>query len=120
MIRIVEDSLLPPAVVIGVDMLTLELAPDYNEIATYVMTGAGYGAGLLGLGSTSMQNFLIKMGMSSLPLTARAIRERIKAGMGSRVGAGATRLALRRVTPSPSSVGRAYQPEFEKAGAFAI
>jgi len=119
MIKIIED-VGAPAVVTAIDMLTLEMAPDYNEIASYVMTGVGYVAGGLGLGGRSMQDFLTKVGIASLPLTARAIRERVKSPVSQR--AGASRLALRPVASSGIAhpVSRSYQPEFEKVSPYAV
>jgi len=113
--RIVEDAVAPLAVT-AVDQLTLELAPQYNEVASYVMTGGGYLAGLLIGGRWS--DFLLRIGAISVPLTARAIRERVKAPpVASR--AGATRLQFRNAT-NPGNVNRSYQPEFESVSPHAF
>lgn len=95
-----------PAVVIGVDMVTLETVPQYNEISSYAMTGIGYGVALLGLGRDKTQDFFLKIGMSSLALTARAVRERVKAGAPG-IPAKASRYALR-----GSQIRQSVLPEF--------
>lgn len=89
-IRIVED-VGAPALTTAIDMATLELAPNYNDIADYVMTGAGYLGGVFLKGR--LGNFMASMGAASLPLTCRALRERIKSPISQRVGA--SRLAFR-------------------------
>lgn len=118
-IRLVED-VGAPAAVVAVDMLTLEMAPNYNEIASYLMTGVGYAAGFFLRGKIG--DFLTTMGVASLPLTCRAIRERVKQPVAQR--ASASRMAFRHTSAAPSGnpggVGRLYQPEFEEAGAHAI
>jgi hypothetical protein len=90
MIRLVED-VGAPAAVTAIDMLTLEMAPAYNEMADYIMTGAGYLGGFFLKGTVG--NFLASMGAASLPLTARAIRERVKSPVARSVGA--SRMAFR-------------------------
>jgi hypothetical protein len=95
-----------PAVVIGVDMITLETVPQYNEISSYALTGIGYGVALLGLGREKTQDFFLKIGMSSLALTARAVRERVKAG--APLGAKTSRYALR----AGSQIRQSVLPEF--------
>jgi hypothetical protein len=115
MIRIVED-VGAPALVTAVDMITLETVPQYNEIASYVMTGVGYGVAALGIGGSKMQDFLLKVGIASLPLTARAIYARVKTGQGTSRVAGAARLALKNRAP----VSRSYQPEFEGVTPYAF
>lgn len=111
-IRLVED-VGAPALATAIDMLTLEMAPDYNEIASYVMTGAGYLAGFFLKGKIA--DFMTNMGVASLPLTCRAIRERVKQPVAQR--AGASRMAFRRTSANPGGnpggVSRTYQPEFE-------
>jgi hypothetical protein len=114
MIKVMED-LGAPAAVTAVDLITLNYAPQYNEIASYVMTGVGYIAGALGLGGRTTQDFLVKVGIASLPLTARAIYSRVKAPVARQVSS--SRLALHPVAAGP--VRREYQKEFN-AGAFAI
>lgn len=118
-IRIVED-VGAPAAVTAIDMLTLELAPNYNEMASYVMTGAGYIAGIFLKGKIA--DFMTSMGVASLPLTARAIRERVKQPVSQRVGAGAARLVLRHNASNPAGapIGRSYQSEFEKVTPYAL
>jgi hypothetical protein len=115
-IRLVED-VGAPAAVTAIDMLTLEMAPAYNEIASYVMTGAGYLAGFFLKGKVA--DFMTSMGVASLPLTARAIRERVKQPVSQRVGT--SRLVLQhRPANTGSPVTRSYQPEFETVGPYAF
>jgi len=110
MIRLVEDVGAPVAVA-AIDILTSEMAPDYNEMASYIMTGAGYLGGFFLKGTTG--DFMTRMGAASLPLTARAIRERIKQPVTRRAGvANQPRLVLRNV-PGGTPVSRSYDREFE-------
>lgn len=109
--KLVED-LGAPGLVTGVDLLTLEYKPTWNETAAYVMTGLGYVGGWLltrGLGPIS-SDFLTKMGIASLPLTARNIYNRVKI---TGPVASTSRMALRRNTAAP--VTRKYEAEFEGA-----
>ena len=123
MIRLVPD-VGAPAMVVGVDLLTQEYAPDWNEWASYIMAGGAYIATALGLVKGTGGEFVKNMGIASLPLAARNILDRVRQPATSRrTGAPAARLALR--TSSPASrvgqpVNRAYQPEFEQAGAHAF
>jgi len=113
--RIVEDVGAPLAVT-AVDILTLEMAPDWNEYASYILTGVGYLGGFFMPGKWSP--FLTQLGATSLPLTARHIYERVKGATPTtrRVGSNtASRMALR--VNGQSSIRRQYQPEFETAGA---
>lgn len=94
-IKIVEDVGAPLAVT-AVDLLTTQYAPEYNDIANYVMTGAGYLAAGLGFGG-KMQDFLLKVGIASLPLTARALKAKFATPSVPPVSrVGATRFALSR------------------------
>ena len=115
--RIVEDFGAPLAVT-AVDILTLEMAPDWNEWGSYILTGAGYFGGFFMPGKYS--SFLTNIGVASLPLTARHIYERVKgaAPIPRRATAGASRMALRPVSGRP--IGRAYEEEFNRAGAHAF
>lgn len=85
MIRVVPDVGAPLAVV-AVDLLAESFIPDQAEYADYAMTVGGYLAGWMGWGGDFVKN----IGISSAPLTARKIYDRIKGG------AGASRLAFRR------------------------
>jgi len=114
--RIVED-VGAPAAVIAADILTLEMAPDWNEWTSYILTGVGYLGGFFVPGKYS--SFLTNLGVASLPLTARHIYERFKAAPTSRrATAGASRMALRPVSGRP--VNRLYADEFNTAAAHAF
>ena len=123
MIRIVPD-VGAPAMVVGVDLLTQEYAPEWNEWASYIMAGGAYVVAALGLVKGAGGEFVKNMGIASLPLAARNILDRVRQpATARRASAPAARLALR--TASPASrvgqpVNRAYQPEFEQAGAHAF
>lgn len=101
-----------PAVVIGVDLLTQEYAPNYNELASYIMAGGAYIATALRLVKGPGEDFVKNIGIASLPLAARNIMDRIRQPVARRADAGAQRLALRH-TPVNKQVTRTYQPEFE-------
>jgi len=121
MIRIAQD-VGAPIVVTGVDIATLELAPTWNEWASYIMAGGAYAVSGLGLVRGTSGEFIKNMGIAALPLAARNIYERVKQPVTRRASAGATRLAFRPVAsnPTPRGIGRSYQPEFEQAGAHAF
>lgn len=115
--KLVED-LGAPALVTGVDILTLEVQPDWNEWASYIMTGVGYLGGYL---LPRQSSFLTKVGIASLPLTARNIYNRVKSGGGA--SKSAQRFALRpqtSVNRQAPAVNRMYQTEFEQAGSHAF
>lgn len=113
MIRIAQD-VGAPIVVTGIDIATLELKPDWNEWASYIMAGAAYVVSGLGLVRGTGGEFIKNMGIAALPLAARNIYARVKQPVSQRAGAGAgaTRLALR-PNPTTGGIGRSYQPEFE-------
>ena len=121
MIKLVPD-VGAPVVVVGVDLITQEYAPDWNEWASYIMAGGAYIATALGLVKGSGGEFVKNMGIASLPLAARHIVDRIRQPATSRqAGAPAARLALRRVnSPASQPLSRQFQPEFQPAGAHAI
>ena len=122
MIKIVPD-VGAPAMVTGIDLLTQEYAPEWNEWASYIMAGGAYIVAALGLVKGAGGEFVKNMGIASLPLAARNILERVRQPATARRASASARLALR--TSSPASrvtqpVNRAYQPEFEQAGAHAF
>lgn len=98
MIRIVED-LGSPALVSAIDVLTDEVAPNWNEWLAYAMTAIGYLGGSLGFGGPFVKN----LGVASLPLTVRNIRDRVKTGASGK----ASRLAFR-----PSGIRQTTVDEF--------
>lgn len=114
-IKVVEDVAAPLAVV-GVDLLTLELAPTplWNEVASYVLTGLGYAGGAFRFGGGFVKN----LGVASLPLTARHIYERVKGG--TTTASAGRRLALKTRTGAGAGLSRMYQTEFEEAGSHAF
>lgn len=79
-IRMVED-LGAPIAVTAVDLITLETAPDWNEWASYLMAAGGYVGGFMGFGGP----FVKQIGVASLPLAARNIRERMRGGASKKV-----------------------------------
>lgn len=116
MIKIVTD-VVAPAAVTGIDIATLELAPDWNEYASYIVAGGAYLVAGLGLVRGNAGDFIRNMGIAALPLAARNIYARVKqpvTPIPSRVG---SRLALKRTSANPggnaAGIGRTYQPEFE-------
>jgi hypothetical protein len=114
------DKAVAPGAVIAVDLTTMKMVPQYNEIASYVMTGVGYIAGFLGLGGSKVQDFLLNVGVASAPLTARALYARFSQPVAQKYGGGAAqRLALQNLA-GHAPVKREYQPEFAKSGSFAI
>lgn len=122
MIKVMQD-VGAPAAVVGIDIATLELAPTWNEWASYIMAGAGYLVGGLGLIRGTGGEFVKNMGIAALPLAARNIYARVKTPVSQRAGVGAARLVLRKTpasNPGASAIQRHYQPEFEQAGAHAF
>lgn len=105
-IRMIEDVGAPVAVV-AVDLITLETMPDWNEWASYLMAIGGYVGGFLGFGGPFVKN----IGVASLPLAARNIRERMRGG--------ATRKASSRLTfhsaSNPGPIRQSVFPEYEEA-----
>lgn len=100
MIRLVE-AVVAPATVAAVDIFTLEVAPDWNEWASYIMAAGGYVGGFINFGGP----FVEHMGIASLDWAARSLYQRVRSGM--------TKKARRKVFAPPRSVERSYQPEFE-------
>jgi len=113
-IKIVED-VAAPATVALVNIVTKEVAPDWNEWGHYILTGLGYVGALMGFGGGYVKN----LGVASLSGTVDHIYTRIKGGVTSKVAG--SRLAYR-PTPSPvrQPVQRSYQPEFEKVSPYAV
>ena len=95
-----------PITVIAVDMITAEVAPNWNEWVAYIMTALGYVGAGMGFGG----NYVKNLGVASLPLTARNIRDRVRGGVGRKVAGG--RLAFR-PTANPGSIRQTTVPEFE-------
>jgi hypothetical protein len=96
-----------PAVVTVADLLTLEYKPTWNEGVDYALTAIGYLVGGLGLVKGGMGDFVTNLGVSSLPLTARHIRDRVKGGAAARP-VGASHYAFR-----SSPIRQTVVPEFE-------
>lgn len=113
-IKIVED-VGAPATVAVVNLVTKELAPDWNEWAHYIMTALGYVGGFMGFGGGYVKN----LGVASLSGTVDHIYTRVKGGVSSKVASPTSRMGLRSIPTTPISrpVSRSYQNEFESAGA---
>lgn len=90
-IRVVSDVGAPLAVA-AVNIASRSSIPDYHDYIVYGMTGLGYIAAWMGWGG----DFVKQMAVSSLPLTADKIYERVTGGVG------ASRLALRKVSRYPA------------------
>jgi hypothetical protein len=108
MIKVVPD-VVAPGVVTAVDLLTLEYKPTWNEGLCYGLTALGYIVGGLNLVKGGMGDFVTNLGVSSLPLTARHIRDRVKGGAAARP-VGASHYAFR---SSPSPIRQTVVPEYE-------
>ena len=93
-IRLIPD-VGSPLTVVAVDLLAESFVPAQANYADYVMTIGGYLAGFMDWGGDYVKN----IGVSSLPLTARKIYERVRGGMG------VSRAGMRRVAryPAPAS-----------------
>ena len=87
-IRMVPDVGAPLAVA-GINIAGRTVFPDYHDYLIYGMTALGYIGGWMNWGG----DFLKQMGVSSLPLTADKIYERIRGGV---THGASSRLALRR------------------------
>ena len=106
-IRMVPD-IGSPVTVVAVDLLAESFFPTWAEYADYIMTAGGFLAGWMGWGGDYIKN----IGVSSLPLTARKIYERVK---------GAAPVArVARTSVNRQRVTRSYQPEFESTAAHAF
>ncbi len=107
-IRIVDD-VVSPVIVSAVDVVTLEYAPNWNEWATYGMLAGGYIASALNFGGNMVKN----IGIASLPLAVRSVRDRIKGGVSGSVSS--RRLSFRpsAVSKLSSGIRQTVVPEFE-------
>lgn len=123
MIKIVPD-VGAPALVTGVNLLTQEYAPDWNEWSSYIMAGGAYIATALGLVKGTGGEFVKNMGIAAFPQAVANIVDRIRQPATARhASAPASRLALRRVNAPVSAappITRQFQPEFTAAGAHAF
>lgn len=75
-----------PLAVTAVNIVSRTSIPEYHDWIIYAITAAGYLGASMGWGG----DFLKQMGVSSLPLTADKIYERVKGGAGA-----SSRLAYR-------------------------
>lgn len=94
-----------PLTVAAADLITLKWQPTWNEWASYIMTAVGYIGGAMDLGPS---DFLLNVGVASLPLTARHLYERI--GITGRTSRMAFRPAP--MMPSYSPIRQTTVPEF--------
>jgi len=77
-IRVVSDVGAPLAVT-AINIVSRVSIPEYHDWLIYATTIAGYVGGWMGWGG----DFLKQMGVSSLPLTADKIYERVRGGAGA-------------------------------------
>lgn len=80
MIRIVED-VGAPLTVAAVNIVGRTTIPQYHDWLVYGMTIVGYVGAWMRWGG----DFVKQVGVSSLPLTADKIYERVRGGVGSRL-----------------------------------
>ena len=104
-IRLVPD-VGSPATVVAVDLLAESFFPAQAEYADYLMTAGGFLAGWMGWGGDYIKN----IGVSSLPLTARKIYDRVRGG------AAVTKVTRSTVNAVSRRVSRSYEPEFDAVG----
>ncbi len=104
-IRMVPD-IGSPLTVVGVDLLAESFFPAQAEWADYAMTVGGFLAGWMNWGGDYIKN----IGVSSLPLTARKIYERVRGG------AAVTKVTRSSVASVRSRVSRSYEPAFDAVG----
>ena len=91
MIKVVPD-VGAPLTVAAVNIASRSAFPEYHDWLVYGMTALGFVAGWMGWGG----DFVKQIGVSSLPLTADKIYTRVAGG------AGASRLATRKVSRYPA------------------
>ncbi len=104
-IRMVED-VAAPLVVAGVNIVSRTAIPAYHDWLVYGMTTLGYIGGWMRWGG----DFVKQIGVSSLPLTADKIYERVRGGAAvTKVRTTSNQLNRQRVT-------RSYEPEFNAVG----
>lgn len=65
-----------PLIVTGVNIVARQSLPEWHDYVVYAMTAAGYIGGWMGWGG----DLLKQIGVSSLPLTADKIYERVRGG----------------------------------------
>ena len=68
-----------PLAVTAVNIVSRTSIPEYHDWIIYAITVAGYVGAWMGWGG----DFLKQMGVSSLPLTADKIYERVRGGAGA-------------------------------------
>ena len=94
-IRMVPD-VGAPLVVAGVNIASRTAFPEYHDWVVYGMTALGYIGAWMGWGG----EFLKMVGVSSLPLTADKIYDRVRGGASKQVGSLAFRQRVSRY-PAP-------------------
>jgi len=117
MIKFVED-VVPIGVVAAADIITTEKQPTWNRPLGIGLALGGYIlGGLMGIGGGFVKNLGIASGAwgiesayeyikeASAPVSRQAVQQRLQMQPASR---------------APRSISRAYQPEFEQAGAHAF
>lgn len=92
-IKLVDDVGAPLGVV-AIDLITESVRPDWNELVSYLVTVAGYGASQLRWGGDFWKN----MGIAAMPWAAKNIYNRAR-GVASPVSG---RLGVKRVKRYPA------------------
>lgn len=113
-VRLVED-LGSPAAVAVVNIVTKEVAPDWNEWAHYLLTAGGYLGGFLRFGGDFVKN----LGIASLSGSTGHIYDRVRGGVTKKTMPVHFRPASRPAAPL-GPVQRQYEPEFKSTGASAF
>lgn len=85
-----------PLAVTAVNIIGRTSMPDYHDWLVYGMTAVGYVGAFMGWGG----DFVKQVGVSSLPITADKIYERVKGGTVS--SRGVRRVATRTVSRYPA------------------
>lgn len=100
----------PGVAVFAAKMAVEKTAPQYTELASYIVAAGGYYAMLKGMGG----EFGANIGVAAVPWAAENLWNRVKGIVGIE-GRAASRVALRSSAPS---VARNYQNEFATVNQF--
>jgi len=117
MIKFVED-VVPIGVVAAADIITTEKQPTWNRPLGIGLALAGYIlGGVMGIGGGFVKNLGIASGAWGIESAYEYIKE-ASAPVSRQVVQ--QRLQMQPASRAPHSISRAYQPEFEQAGAHAF
>lgn len=88
-----------PLAVTAIDLVVETTRPEWNEWASYITAGIGYGSQILGwrMGGLVGSDFLKNMGIAAMPWAAKNVYNRVR-GMSSPVRG----LSMRRVSRYPA------------------